>query len=291
MKKPFPLPALLFILIGSTFSYAQTISGTVQDSATGAPISFVNIGIVGTDIGSVSNKDGKFQLNISNASHNDTLRFSYIGLHTYNIDVQTIRSSGLNSPVLMREKVFEMKEVVVQPNTLTSKTIGVRKRDGYPIPLFRRAKTEIPFPQKNYRHEIGTLFSGYEFVYLDKVQLNFSEYDVDTLEIRLNIYSLQDGIFENILKEPLYILITDLDKDASPILNLTPLNLFLEGDFLIGIENYKGIPDNSVRLFANLKSKGRAFPTYYRSNSQSSWTNLKVKGNDFGLSIQAYIRY
>ncbi|MFV1884768.1 MAG: carboxypeptidase-like regulatory domain-containing protein [Balneola sp.] len=279
-----------FIFLLPNYSYSQELTGQVLELGSRTSIPFVNIGIVGEDIGTVSNLDGEYQLNISEASGSDTLRFSYIGFQPYDIDVNSIRKNGLSSPILLEEKVFELNEITVESKKLVSKTVGVRKKDGHPIPLFRKAKTEVPFPQKNYRHEIGTLFSGNGFVNLDKVQINFSEVSIDTLDVRINVYSVQNGVFENILKEPVYMTITDLKKNLSPIVDLTELNLSLQDDFLITIENYQRIPNSSVRIFANLKSKGRSFPTYYRSNSQSTWTNLKVNSKDFGLSIQAYIR-
>lgn len=279
-----------FIFLFPNYSYSQELSGQILNSNSGSPVPFVNIGIVGKDIGTVSNETGEFSLNISNATELDTLRFSFIGFEPYNLSVQSIRTDGFSNSVLLEKKVFVLDEVFVESKKLVSKTLGVRKKDGYPIPLFRKAKTEVPFPQKNYRHEIGTLFSGNGFVYLDKVQINFSEVSLDTLDLRINVYSVQNGVFENILKEPVYMTITDLKKNPSPMVDLTELNLSLQDDFLITIENYQRIPNSSVRIFANLKSKGRSFPTYYRSNSQSNWENLKVKSADFGLSIQAYLR-
>ncbi|MEQ9266356.1 MAG: carboxypeptidase-like regulatory domain-containing protein [Balneolaceae bacterium] len=283
--------SLCLVLLGSRYSYSQDISGQIKESKTGTPVTFVNIGIVGKDIGTVSNVIGNFTLDISDATNQDTLRFSFIGFESINLSVETIRSNGFTSPVLMEKKVFELDEVFVESGKLVSETLGVRRKDGFPIPLYRRAKTDLPFPQQSYRHEIGTLFKSDGPVYLDKVQINFSDNRIDTLDLRVNVYSLQGGEFRNVLKEPVYLQITDSKNNRSPLLDLSKFNLFLEHDFLISIENYKRIPNNSVRIFANLKSKGRKFPTYYRSNSQSDWTNLKVKSKDFGLSIQAHIKH
>ncbi len=186
--------------------------------------------------------------------------------------------------------MFELDEIIIESKKLIPKTLGVRKKDGYPIPLFKKAKTEIPFPQKNYRHEVGTLFRDVGLVYLDSVQVNFSEFAIDTVDLRINIYSFKDGDFENVLKEPVYIQIVTSKSNTSPVIDLSKLGLFLDQNFLITIENYKRIPNNSVKIFANLKSKGYKFPTYYRSNSQSDWINLKSKSRDFGISIQAFLR-
>jgi len=290
MKNLFSIASLIMILFGSTTLHAQKLSGQVLESDSKKSVSYVNIGIVGKDIGTVSDKSGKFNLNISNATNSDTLRFSYIGFESYDIGVRSIRNYGFNNPVFIKEKLFELDEIIIESKKLIPKTLGVRKKDGYPIPLFKKAKTEIPFPQKNYRHEVGTLFRDVGLVYLDSVQVNFSEFAIDTVDLRINIYSFIDGDFENVLKEPVYIQIVTSKSNTSPVIDLSKLGLFLDQNFLITIENYKRIPNNSVKIFANLKSKGYKFPTYYRSNSQSDWINLKSKSRDFGISIQAFLR-
>lgn len=58
----------------------QTVSGTVANAQTGAPMIGVNILVVGTSMGTATDVNGHYSLNVS--SLKDTLRFSFIGFKT-----------------------------------------------------------------------------------------------------------------------------------------------------------------------------------------------------------------
>lgn len=269
---------------------AQEIVGEVVDFKSGQAIAFVNIGVVGKNIGTVSDENGRFSLSITDALDEDELRFSFVGYESYQIVLQSIRSKGLTSPVLMKEKTVEINEVVVTSKRLIPGKMGLPKKKCYPIPFYKKVISNVPFPQEGYRHEIGTLFKNDQPVYLDSVQFNFSDYAIDTLDLRVNLYAYQNDQFVNVLQQPIYLHLTGLKSTLSPVIDLSPLTLSFEGDFLVTIENYKIMEDNSCGLLANFKSIGKEYPTYYRSNSQSEWQNLTHKSRNFGLSFVVFVK-
>ena len=68
---------LLLILISNPL-FGQTFSGTVIDSKSNLPIEFVNIGIVGKNIGTTSDIRGNYNISIDSLFDNDSLLFSCI---------------------------------------------------------------------------------------------------------------------------------------------------------------------------------------------------------------------
>ena len=71
---------LIFIfLFISNISYSQTIQGKTMDANTKKRIPYVSIGILHTNIGTVSDTKGEFRLNITKAQPFDTLVISEIG--------------------------------------------------------------------------------------------------------------------------------------------------------------------------------------------------------------------
>jgi len=60
--------------------YGQTVSGVVTDAATGEPMPGVNISVEGTTIGTSSDSDGEYSLNVPGLD--ETLRFSFVGYET-----------------------------------------------------------------------------------------------------------------------------------------------------------------------------------------------------------------
>ena len=277
-----------FLLFYAGFCNSQEIAGYVKDHGSGQLMEFVNIGVVGKDIGTISGLDGTFSLDLSKATDMDTLRFSFVGYEPFNLSVNHIRKSGFAKEITLKEKVVQLEEVIITSNKLTPKTLGVRRSDCYPIPLYKKATSRIPFPQSGYRHEIGTFFANQQPIFLDSIECNFTSIQIDTVKLRVNIYAYVDGGFKNILSKPLYI--SFHSSNESQRIDISHLGIRLENDFLVSIENYRRINDNSLNILANFKSKGKKYPTYYRRNTQSDWITLKSKSQDFGISFVAYVR-
>src|SRR5699024_10910534 len=75
----------LMFLFPAVLVQAQdlAVEGKVVDAGMGEPLPGVNIAVKGTTIGTTSDAEGQFQLNVP--SGNDTLRFSFIGYQTKEI--------------------------------------------------------------------------------------------------------------------------------------------------------------------------------------------------------------
>lgn len=86
---------------------AINVSGTVTSSATGEGLPGVNVIIKNTTIGTVTDVNGKYSLEVSN--ENETLVFSFIGYMTQEVPVNG--RTGIN--VALAEDVQHLKEVVV----------------------------------------------------------------------------------------------------------------------------------------------------------------------------------
>jgi TonB-linked SusC/RagA family outer membrane protein len=102
--------SLLFVLVilCSAVAYGQeTVSGTVTEAQTGDPLVGVNILVVGTSTGSITNADGHYSLKVP--SLQDTLRFSFIGYKT-----KTVAINGRTTiNVLLKTQVISGQQMVV----------------------------------------------------------------------------------------------------------------------------------------------------------------------------------
>lgn len=112
---------LLFTI--STTVLAQTYSGIVMDKETNEPLKYVSIGIVGKDVGTVSNDDGSFFFEIDDQFSQDSLLFSYIGY-----EAQSRRIAALNKNkqeiIYLEPKSTLLSEVVVKPVIFKEKVLG-----------------------------------------------------------------------------------------------------------------------------------------------------------------------
>ena len=91
----------LFLLV-SQFVFSQ-IKGVVKDSISGEPIPYVNIWVESETIGTTSEPNGSFSLDIKEEK---VLVFSALGY-------EVKKASSKTDIILLKPKVFELKEVVV----------------------------------------------------------------------------------------------------------------------------------------------------------------------------------
>lgn len=100
-----------FLLSGLMYSSAlaqqTTIRGTVTDSQTGEPLPSVNILVKGTSIGTATNADGTYKLQVP--SLQDTLRFSFIGYQTQIVPI----NGRTNIDISFEPKAVVGEELVV----------------------------------------------------------------------------------------------------------------------------------------------------------------------------------
>lgn len=118
----------------ATIAIAQeTISGTITE-ANGAPIPFVNVQLIGTNKGTLSNEEGKYSLTIPNSS--GVLKFSVLGYETQNVPVSG--RSVINVSLL--ESSEQLDEVVLTALGLKRET----KELGYVVQsLDAKGVTEV----------------------------------------------------------------------------------------------------------------------------------------------------
>ena len=109
---------LLFVLTTLCIvSYSQVIKGKVAERETNSPISFALVYFNGTFVGTHSNMNGDFELDISGQS-SMSLIISGIGYYS-----ETLTSFSTDKPVIvyLTPKVYEIQEVVISSKSLVKK--------------------------------------------------------------------------------------------------------------------------------------------------------------------------
>lgn len=109
---------LLFLFISfHTTAYNQIIRGTILDKNTKSAIDFATIYISGTYLGTYSDKDGNFELDISKYA---SLPLTISALGYYSVTLTKSAASDKNI-IYMTPKVFELEEVVIKDKSLKNK--------------------------------------------------------------------------------------------------------------------------------------------------------------------------
>ena len=114
-----------FFLIVTQFAFSQ-IRGVVKDSISGEPIPFVNIWVENETVGTTSEADGSFSLDIKDEK---VLIFSALGFETKKL-------SSKSEVILLKPKVFELDEIIVeQPKFKKEIEVGNYETSGFRIGL------------------------------------------------------------------------------------------------------------------------------------------------------------
>lgn len=260
----------LFLIITLTCNLlsAQT-TGRILDAKTKEPLAYVNIGVIGKNMGSISNDDGSFQLPFDQIGPTDTLRFSAIGYAAYDVNSAWLQSK-------------EEKVILLQPITYRLSSIEVKSsKEETNIGIDKKKKGGFGFSGKIGKGtEVGTRISTNGQLYQLKTFHFYSKKSTyDRLVLRLNIYELSDGkVGKNLLQEEVRF---ELNSERGWInVDLGANEIYIQDDFMVSLEFVKGSSWQSPIL---LLSKGdRGTERFYRASSFDQW---KITPEDNSLSF------
>ena len=254
---------LFFVLFIPGLIFSQSQKGKVLSSEANWGIGYVNIGIIGKNVGTVSDEFGNFTINLDNIYNNDSLRFSIIGYESKTFLVGNFKENLIKN-VYLNPKLYDLHEVKVTYHR--SKEI----RLGTPV-LSNSLKSG--FANNDLGSELGIKVNVKNRVELKDINLNVAVCTFDSVTYRLNIYqSVNNTEYKNILTEPIYISFSK-DKINNVItFDLTKYSIIIKGNVLITLELYKDLGEGSL-LFHTEFFTGY---TYHKKTSEGKW--IKAPG-------------
>ncbi|MDI1316812.1 carboxypeptidase-like regulatory domain-containing protein [Flavobacterium sp.] len=98
----------LILFINFSFSQSKTISGIIKDISSLVPIQSVSIGVSNSNLGTISNEDGKFRITLPENS--SKIEFTHL---LYNSETHTINKNDSEIEILLTPKSFILDEVVI----------------------------------------------------------------------------------------------------------------------------------------------------------------------------------
>ena len=91
-----------------------TVEGQVVDKVTNKPLVFVSVSAVGSNIGTVTNTEGKFSLNIENDLNVSQISFKHLGYKNKVVPLSSLKEKNIT--IKMAGFVVPIEEVIVRPN-------------------------------------------------------------------------------------------------------------------------------------------------------------------------------
>lgn len=176
---------ICFLLALGNSAFSQiAISGKIVNATSREPISYANIGINNTSIGTLSNPDGSFFIIIPKTNTADTLTFSALGFGARRMPCREIDRS-VSLIISLPEKAIELNPIEIANRRMKNRTFEVGNRQvkggvletdtlyaGGSVALLidNRHENELEFP-----------------VYLQKASLRIFKNNLTSLKFRVRV--------------------------------------------------------------------------------------------------------
>jgi hypothetical protein len=277
--KRFTLFVFAIFLLASSASRLKAqdiikVQGLVVDTSSNAsPIRYVSIGIIGKDVGTISNDSGLFDLNIPSQHFTDSIIFSRVGYLSKFLNIKDLINQK-NIRIILVPHNTELKEVQVIAEGTKAKTRGN---------VTRARGIVLAISSGSLGSEVGTVIHlPNEPVYIKDFNIHIVSNQPDSAKFRLNFYSFNKEIGDIILNENIYFTVSNKFVGDFKV-DLSKYHLSLNGDICISVEPvviYSKGPDpniNSNKTYDRINISGTltGSKSFYRKVSLGKWQKIK----------------
>ena len=264
---------IFFIFVSSNcFAQFKTYDGILKDIENNQPLAYVNIGIVDKNTGTVSDINGKYELNLDDKFDNEILRISMIGYITQILKVKDFKENIIKNNIFYLEKsVASLKEVVIKNKKLKTKILGN---------TLDKKTVSAGFVNNILGNEIGIIIKiKRKPTCIENFNAIVDYNNYGNFKFRINFYDLKNGLPDNsILQEN--IIANSKIKKGKLTIDLRDYNITVNKDFFVSIELIEGLGEGGLHFLADYSGS----PVITRSASQGKWN--KLEDLSFGFSLK-----
>ena len=255
----------------------KTISGKVVDRENHA-LEYVNIGIERANFGTMSFRNGLFELGIPYRHLKDTLSFLHIGFEPVKMPIANM---GSDETIEMFSQIYSLSEVLItakQPKrqktgiTMTGGVVGTMAANNEWALLMKPRQLPARVEKLNF--------------YVKFVSREWIDNPNDTLYFRVNFYAVTDSMpGKNLTGQN--IVIKSLLKTGWVELDLRPFNIVMTEDFFVSLEWLADLDKRPNKRFSYGTVFLRPRALYLRDTVFEIWRKLP----GIALSINLEILY
>lgn len=265
---------LLSLFLGAFLSLqAQDILKGVIVDQSNQPIPYVNIGVLNTAIGTVSQENGQFELVVDGINATDTIKISTIGFSSRAFQLQNLRKLLAQSPQIKLETIkYDLAEVTIKP--LDYAEFGFDKTS-----MDRNVNFAISkYPRQNLGAEIARKFKMNKYTKrnkskacrLDLLKFYLGYCDYDWAKLRVIVYELENGqpgtplLHENVIVE------VKKGQTGWVEVDLKSQNIIVTEDIAVGLEWIDHSPAGR-RISLPIAFPAVGSTHFYQFGSQNAW--------------------
>ena len=264
------LLAVLLMTFGLSAN-AQVFEGIVKDAKSNLPLAYVNVGVIGKSVGTVTDSTGRYKLNLA-GHEGDTLKLSMIGYvaQTYKVSA-FVRNA--HKAILLQPSINQLKEVKVSNKKWKEAILGNTSQSD---------NSNAGFNDNRLGHEIGTVIRIKRSpTFLKRFNVHISNAPAYPVKLRLNFYSLKKGMPDQLLQnQNIYVDVLAGQKDIR--VNLDAYNIYVDNDFFASLEWIETNKGHGLMFSAYLSLFGSG-AVISRETSQAFWEKEGIAGVAFNV--------
>jgi hypothetical protein len=258
-----------FVLLQSANIYAQVVEGTIKDAKTKESLPYVNVGIIGKGVGTVTDIEGTFKLAINN-NDTDSLKISMIGYHPQSFLVADLKKHSGSLNIMLEPRITALKEVKIHDHHFKEVVLGNTTQS---------KSTNAGFTSNQLGNEIGEIIKIKKApTRIKRFSASISGEATDTVKLRLNFYSVKDGMPDKILQQQNIFVTVKKGQDKISV-DLEPYYIVVEDKFFVSLEWIENTHGPGLMFSASLLSSA----VISREASQAKWEKIGLAGVGFNV--------
>jgi len=255
------------------------ISGITVNSETGKPVAFASVTATGTNIGTVTNTEGKFRLQFEKSLNVKSLTFKYLGYKNKVVLLNKIPVE--NFIVKMELSVIPIEEIVVRPNNPRKIIEDVLSK--IPENYSNKANKEMAFYRESIKKRRKYVSVSEAVVEIYKASYN-EEYAEDLVKLYKGHKSAnvkaQDTVIMKLKGGPKTALLLDIAKNPYILFSKEKLNQY---DFTLN--EITSINDQQNYIINFNQKPGQEYPLF----NGKLYVNIKtlaITAVEFSLNLE-----
>ncbi|SNR60333.1 CarboxypepD_reg-like domain-containing protein [Lutibacter agarilyticus] len=265
MKK---ILVIIYLVLNSTISNSQErdIKGVITDSLKN-PIQYVNVGILNKPVGTVTNENGEFFLNINNSFISDTLKISCLGYKSKELQIEKL--SNNESAIISLENHTEiLNEIIIKSSNLKTYSKGKEKT---------KTKNKVFFAipslkNLNLGSEIGRKFSlgTKKPSLLKEFKFFLKENNFDSVLFRINFYKIENNKPSKKINSRNILIPAENQFTGWISVDLTDYEIKTQEDIIVAVEWIKA-SEKGDKLSLPILVPSFSSTHYYKYGTHAKW--------------------
>ena len=268
------------------FCQVNTISGEVRDLQDNKKLSYVNIGIANKTVGTVSDINGQFKLELNEkVTSKDTILFSFIGYETKKLLVSEFFNQ--KKTIFLDSKAMELDEVIVSSKIIKRKHREFGKSSkGMGLTHFNFYTSSEKDVDDRLSKELGMKFKIGRNCQIKDLNFNITSNDFKHLKFRVNIYRIENDFPADLIVQKNIVFEVNNNFVGWFNLDLEPFEIYLnekDKEVAVTIQWLESVKSSEKSKYFSISTAGSPINTaYFREKAMDSW-------NKSGQTLSFYL--